>query len=171
MLAPSKMVELIWVESCVIALFYTSWTRGIHFWYFCRDWSQGQCIKSRSMSLLALKCWNVLISIHHNKQIIYGSNLCLWSRIVFGESAASWGMATMGACVARIQDSFFHSPTILPADWLQDVGGNMWIYLERARLNPTGRHWVDSLITPILISHQLFCTDREGDWLLQQLCT
>ena len=26
-------------------------------------------------------------------------------------------LETMGACIARIQDGFFHSPTILPADW------------------------------------------------------
>ena len=25
----------------------------------------------------------------------------------------------------RIQDGFFQSPTMLPADWLQDVGGDM----------------------------------------------
>ena len=65
----------------------------------------------------------------------------------------SW--ETMGACVARIQDGFFHSPTILPADWLQDVGGDIILceYLERARLYPTGRHWVDNLITTTLLAH------------------
>ena len=42
-----------------------------------------------------------------------------------GESAASWVMEAMGACVARIQDGLFHSPTILPADWLQDVREDM----------------------------------------------
>ena len=42
-----------------------------------------------------------------------------------GESAASWVMGTMGASVAHIQDGFFHSPTILPADWLQEEGGDM----------------------------------------------
>ena len=74
----------------------------------------------------------------------------------------------MTACVARIQDGFFHSPTILPADWLQDVGGD-FEYMERARLYPTGRHWV-YLITPTLLAHQLIRSEREGDWLLQQLC-
>ena len=33
----------------------------------------------------------------------------------------SW--EAMGACGARIQGGFFHSPAILPADWLQVVGG------------------------------------------------
>ena len=32
---------------------------------------------------------------------------------------------TTGASVARFQDGFFHSSKILPADWLQDVGGDM----------------------------------------------
>ena len=31
----------------------------------------------------------------------------------------------LGACVASNQDGFFHSPTILPADLLQGVGGDM----------------------------------------------
>ena len=43
-------------------------------------------------------------------------------------------------------------------------------YLEKARLHPTGRHWVDNLITPTLLAHQLLRSEREGDWLLQQMC-
>ena len=43
-------------------------------------------------------------------------------------------------------------------------------YLERARLYPTGHHWVDNLITPTLLAHQLIRFEREGGWLLQQLC-
>ena len=43
-------------------------------------------------------------------------------------------------------------------------------HLEKARLHPTGRHWVDNLIMPTLITHQLLRAEREGDWLLQQLC-
>ena len=43
-------------------------------------------------------------------------------------------------------------------------------YPERARLYPTGRHWVGNLITPTLLAHQLIRSEREGDWLLQQLC-
>ena len=32
---------------------------------------------------------------------------------------------TMGESDGHIQDGFFHYPAILPADWLQDVGGDM----------------------------------------------
>ena len=34
------------------------------------------------------------------------------------ETNGSW--ETMGSCIARIHDGFFHFPTILPAAWLQD---------------------------------------------------
>ena len=43
-------------------------------------------------------------------------------------------------------------------------------YLEKARLHPTGRHWVANLITPTLLIHQLLRSEREGDWFFQQLC-
>ena len=43
-------------------------------------------------------------------------------------------------------------------------------YLERAQLHPTGRHWVDNLITPTLVAHQLIRSEREGDWLRQEFC-
>ena len=34
-------------------------------------------------------------------------------------------------------------------------------YLEKARLHPTGRHWVDNLITPTLLVYQLLRSERE----------
>ena len=43
-------------------------------------------------------------------------------------------------------------------------------YFEKSSLQPTGRHWVDNLITPTLLIHQLLRSERGGDWLLQQLC-
>ena len=43
-------------------------------------------------------------------------------------------------------------------------------YLEKARLHPTGSHWVDNLITPTVLIHQLLRSEREVDWLFQQLC-
>ena len=43
-------------------------------------------------------------------------------------------------------------------------------YIDKARLHPTCRHWVDNLITPTLLIHQLLRSEREGDWLFQQLC-
>ena len=42
-------------------------------------------------------------------------------------------------------------------------------YLEICRQHPTGKHWVDNLITPTLLVHQLLRSEREGDFLLQQL--
>ena len=42
-------------------------------------------------------------------------------------------------------------------------------YLEMCRQHPTGRHWVDNLIKPTLLVHQLIRSEREGDFLLQQL--
>lgn len=42
-------------------------------------------------------------------------------------------------------------------------------YLERCRQHPTDRHWVDNLIKPTLLVHQLLRSEREGDFLLQQL--
>lgn len=42
-------------------------------------------------------------------------------------------------------------------------------YLETCRQHPTGRHWVDNLIKPILLVHQLVRSEREGNFLLQQL--
>ena len=37
------------------------------------------------------------------------------------------------------------------------------------RQHPTGRHWVDNLLKPTLLVHQLLRSEREGDFLLQQL--
>ena len=42
-------------------------------------------------------------------------------------------------------------------------------YLEVCRQHPTGKHWVDNLITPTLLVHQLLRSKREGDFQLQQL--
>ena len=62
-----------------------------------------------------------------------------------------------------VWNGFFRSPTIRPAGWLQEVGGdNVCDYLERARLYPTGRHCVDTLITPTLLTHQLLRSERGG---------
>ena len=42
-------------------------------------------------------------------------------------------------------------------------------YIERCRQHPTGRHWIDNLIKPTLLVHQLVRSEREGDFCLQQL--
>ena len=93
----------------------------------------------------------------------------------------SW--ENMGACVARIQNGFFHFPTILPADWLQDVDGEMWISGESTALsnwsplrrqphNPSlARTPVASLLERGLAStaalHQVSITIHFHRWTLQ----
>ena len=47
------------------------------------------------------------------------------SHFILGTEQRHESWETMGASVARFQEGFFHSSTILPADWLQDVGGNI----------------------------------------------
>ena len=42
-------------------------------------------------------------------------------------------------------------------------------YLETCQSHITGRHWVDNLIKPTLLLHQLLRSEKEGDFLLQQL--
>lgn len=36
-------------------------------------------------------------------------------------------------------------------------------YLETARMHPTGRHWVDNFLIPVLLVHQFERAEREGD--------
>lgn len=43
-------------------------------------------------------------------------------------------------------------------------------YVEDSRQHPTGRHCVDNFVKPTLLAHQFLRAEREGDWLLQQLC-
>ena len=42
-------------------------------------------------------------------------------------------------------------------------------YLETCQSHITGGHWVDNLIKPTLLLHQLLRSEKEGDFLLQQL--
>lgn len=42
-------------------------------------------------------------------------------------------------------------------------------YLEVCRQHPTGRHWVDNLLKPTQLVHHLLRSEREGNFLLQQL--
>lgn len=42
-------------------------------------------------------------------------------------------------------------------------------YLDTARLHPTGRHWVDNFLVPILLIHQFERAEREGNVYLKQL--
>lgn len=42
-------------------------------------------------------------------------------------------------------------------------------YLDICQHYPTGKHWIDNLITPTLLAHQLLRSEKEGDFLLQQL--
>ncbi len=47
---------------------------------------------------------------------------------------------------------------------------DMVAYLQKAREHPTGKLWVNCLITPTMIAHQFLRAEREGDWLLEQHC-
>ena len=73
----------------------------------------------------------------------------------------------------RAMRSFRMVSSVILQSFLQ-TGFKTWDeiceYLEKARLHPTGRHWVDNLITPTLLIDQLLRSEREGDWLFQQLC-
>ena len=40
-------------------------------------------------------------------------------------------------------------------------------YLERARQNETGRHWVDNFIAPTMLIHLFLRAEREGDFNLR----
>ena len=42
-------------------------------------------------------------------------------------------------------------------------------YLETCSQHPTGKHWVDNMIKPTLLVHQLLRAEREADFMLQQL--
>ena len=73
----------------------------------------------------------------------------------------------------RAMRSFRMVSSVFSQSFLQ-TGFKTWDeiceYLEKARLHPTGHHWVDNLITPTILIHQLLRSEREGDWLFQQLC-
>lgn len=43
-------------------------------------------------------------------------------------------------------------------------------YLERTRLHPTGRFWVDCFVKPTLLALMFLRSQRTGDFLLQQYC-
>ena len=38
-------------------------------------------------------------------------------------------------------------------------------YLETCSQHPNGKHWVDNMIKPTLLLHQLLCGDREADFM------
>ena len=83
---------------------------------------------------------------------------CLWR---------SWDTSMRALRVFRMVSS------ILRQSFLQtgfETPEEICEYLERSQLHPTGRHWVDNLITPTLVAHQLIRSEREGDWLLKQFC-
>ena len=67
----------------------------------------------------------------------------------------------------------FRMVTVALLQHLLDDGENVFeelsAYLEEARHQPTGKHWVN-LVKPTLLVHQFLRAEREGDWLFQQLC-
>ena len=81
----------------------------------------------------------------------------------FGAQQHHGARETMGPCNASMQDG--SNASILLQSFLE-TDFKSWKqiceYLEKARLHPTGRHWVDNLITPTLLAHQLLRSEREG---------
>ena len=74
-------------------------------------------------------------------------------------------------CVLFAHSGWFILLSYNPSCRLASRRGRIYLNnLERARLYPTGRHWVDNLITPSLLAHQLLRFQRKGDWRLPQLC-
>ena len=47
---------------------------------------------------------------------------------------------------------------------------NIMEILVKARQYPTGRHWVDCFIIPVMIAHIFIRSEREGKWLLHLYC-
>ena len=81
----------------------------------------------------------------------------------FGAQQHHGARETMGPCNASIQDG---SNASIPLQSFWETDFKSWKqiceYLEKACLHPTGRHWIDNLITPTLLAHQLLRSEREG---------
>ena len=48
--------------------------------------------------------------------------------------------------------------------------GELEEILSNACETPTGRLWVDCLVTPLVIAHMFVRTEQEGNWLLHRHC-
>ena len=104
-------------------------------------------------------------------QLMMGSGLADLIGSAFGGVGS---IMAQGKQWVRAKRSFRMVSSVLLQSFLQ-TGIKTWDeiceYLEKARLHPTVRHWVDNLINgPTLLIHQLLRSEREGDWLFQQLC-
>ena len=103
-------------------------------------------------------------------QLMMGSGLADLIGSAFGGVGS---IMAQGKPWVRAMRSFRMVSSVILQSFLQ-TGFKTWDeiceYHEKARLHPTGRHWVDNLITPTLLIHQLLRSEREGDWLFQQLC-
>ena len=85
----------------------------------------------------------------------------------FGAQQHHGARETMRPCNASMQDG--SNASILLQSFLE-TDFKSWKqiceYLEKARLHPTGRHWVDNLITPTQLAHQLLRSEREGYYIV-----
>ena len=93
-------------------------------------------------------------------QLMMGSGLADLIGSAFGGVGS---IMAQGKPWVRAMRSFRMVSSVLLQSFLQ-TGFKTWDeiceYLEKARLHPTGRHWVDNLITPTLLIHQLLRSER-----------
>jgi len=130
-------------------------------------WSDSQRFQNLILWPGVMRCVNVCRCIGH---LMLGSGLETLIGSAFGGFNSNVGRGK--PCVRALR-AFRMVSSILLQSFLK-TGFKTWEeiceYLERAQLHPTGRHWVDNLMTPTLLAHQLIRFEREGGWLLQQLC-
>ena len=95
-------------------------------------------------------------------QLMMGSGLAHLIGSAFGGVGS---IMAQGKPWVRAMRSFRMVSSVLLQSLLQ-TGFKTWDeiceYLEKTRLHPTGHHWVDNLVTPTLLIHQLLRSEREG---------
>ena len=103
-------------------------------------------------------------------QLMMGSGLAHLIGSAFGGVGSNMAQ---GKPWVRAMRSFRMVSSVLLQSLLQ-TGFKTWDdiceYLEKTLLHPTCHHWVDNLVTPTLLIHQLLRSEREGYWLFQLLC-
>ena len=94
-------------------------------------------------------------------QLMMGSGLAHLIGSAFGGVGS---IMAQGKAWVRAMRSFRMVSSVLLQSLLQ-TGFKTWDeiceYLEKTRLHPTGHHWVDNLVTPTLLIHQLLRSERD----------
>ena len=85
---------------------------------------------------------------------------CLWG------SATSWGKGNHGPVQCE-HSGWYPRFCYKPSYKLTSSRGSRYVSTWRRHVcsadsAPTGRHWVDNLITPTLLAHQFLRSEREG---------